>query len=323
MRSVADWIGKIERVDLRLAWSNEAFGFTPWLAEPDNLSFYIGEPLGLDLEVAGREHRVGPYWADILCSDKRSGFRVVIENQLERADHSHLGQLLTYAAGLKADIMIWIASRFSPEHTRALHLINELNPDRLRAFALELEVQRIGDSALAPSFKKIVAPENWRVATTPPTGESAKRHTECSQRRLEYWETFVAGLVLETEVDRVPKPNTLGNLRFSLKGRDLWITVYGAASLGRLGRIGVFVKGSPDFGRLFFGHQDSINSQFGPGLVWDDGEQWTISLAIDANPADRSDWQRQHTWLAGQLNSFLRIFKPYADGLVRSRTVDG
>jgi hypothetical protein len=299
-------------VDVRAAWSNEPLVFTPWLAEPDNLSYYIGVPLGLDLELVALEKRVGPFSADIVCRDKRSASLVVIENQLEQTDHRHLGQLFTYAAGLPASTVIWISSRFCPEHAAALRLLNELNPEKLRAFGLQVEVLRIADSPPAPKFTTVVAPTHWSSVVSTAANESAKTHSECSARRYEYWKTFLAGLILETQVDRIPSPNTLGNLRFNLKGRDLWITVYSAASLGRMGRIGVFVRGSAAFGEMFLQQRESIAGQIGEGLAWTTGEQWTIVMATDADPADKADWPRQHKWLAGHLNRFLCTFQPYA-----------
>jgi hypothetical protein len=76
-------------VDVRAAWSNEPLVFTPWPAEPDTLSYYVGVPLGLDLQVEALEKRAVPFSADLLCRDKRSESRVVIENQLEQTDHRH------------------------------------------------------------------------------------------------------------------------------------------------------------------------------------------------------------------------------------------
>lgn len=41
-------LGKLSRVDLRTVWQNEASGFTPWLAKPENLAI-LGETLGREL----------------------------------------------------------------------------------------------------------------------------------------------------------------------------------------------------------------------------------------------------------------------------------
>jgi hypothetical protein len=92
-------LGRLERVDVRTVWINEAGAFTPWLAEEVNLAL-LGDAIGLELELEAKEKDVGPFRADILCKDLVNGAWVLIENQLERTDHTHLGQLLTYAAGL-------------------------------------------------------------------------------------------------------------------------------------------------------------------------------------------------------------------------------
>jgi integrase len=46
------------------------------------------------------------------------------ENQLEKAGHSHLGQLITRVAGLKAANIVWIAERFTEEHRAELDWLN-------------------------------------------------------------------------------------------------------------------------------------------------------------------------------------------------------
>jgi hypothetical protein len=101
-------LGKLEPVDPRQAWSSEGGHFTPWLAQPDNIAL-LGEAIGLELEVEAQEKNVGPFRADILCRNTIDASWVLIENQLERTDHTHLGQLLTYAAGLEAVTIIWVA----------------------------------------------------------------------------------------------------------------------------------------------------------------------------------------------------------------------
>lgn len=109
-------LGKLERISLRKAWAHEAGEFTPWLAQADNLTL-LAETLGLDeLELVGTEHPVGDFKVDILCSD--NGGKVIIENQLEKTNHAHLGQILTYAAGVGARRVIWLASPSAPSMWR-------------------------------------------------------------------------------------------------------------------------------------------------------------------------------------------------------------
>ena len=94
-------LSRLEPVDLETVWDNEPAAFTPWLAEEENLRI-LGDALGFDLELEALERTVGPFRADIACHDTCIGERVLIENQLGRSDHVHLGRTFTYAAGLDA-----------------------------------------------------------------------------------------------------------------------------------------------------------------------------------------------------------------------------
>jgi len=128
-----DPLGRLERVDLREIWLSEAQDFTPWLARPENLSV-LAETLGMELELEAQEQAVGPFRADLLCKDLDSDKWVLVENQLERTDHRHLGQLMTYAAGLKAVSIVWIAASFTEEHRAALDWLNENYRREFRVF---------------------------------------------------------------------------------------------------------------------------------------------------------------------------------------------
>ena len=118
-------LGRLERVDdLRKTWATEDQDFTPWLARSENLAV-LAETLRLELETEAQEKKVGLFRADILCKEVGSDAWVLIENQLERTDHTHLGQLMTYAAGLDAVTVIWIAASFTDEHRAALDWLND------------------------------------------------------------------------------------------------------------------------------------------------------------------------------------------------------
>ena len=123
-------LGRLTRVDLRDIWTSEAIDFTPWLAQPENISI-LGDTLGIDLELEAQEKAVGPFRADILCKDIGTDSWVLVENQLERTDHTHLGQLLTYASGLQAVTIVWIAARFTEEHRATLDWLNKITDERV------------------------------------------------------------------------------------------------------------------------------------------------------------------------------------------------
>ena len=150
-------LGRLERVDLRQVWQREANSFTPWLAENLHL---IGEAIEMDLSLEAVEKTVGTFRADIVARNVKTDDWVLIENQLERTDHSHLGQILTYAAGLKATTVVWIAYQFADEHTAALDWLNSVTDENIRFFGLQIELWRI-DSSMAPKFNIVSRPNTW------------------------------------------------------------------------------------------------------------------------------------------------------------------
>src|SRR5579884_1277079 len=96
----------------RAIWANEARDFTPWLlANADRL----GEALGIELELTEAEHPVGGFALDLVGRDLTNDAVVMVENQLEGTDHTHLGQILTYAAGTGATTIVWVATSFREE----------------------------------------------------------------------------------------------------------------------------------------------------------------------------------------------------------------
>lgn len=154
MTSTSEPMGRLERVDLREAWETEDGDFTPWLAQEENIAL-LGDAIGIDLEVEAQEKQVGPFRADILCLDTATTDKhwVLIENQLYRTDHTHLGQLMTYAAGLDAVTIVWIAGQFAEEHRVALDWLNEITEEEIRFFGIEVELWRIGNSPPAPQIQ--------------------------------------------------------------------------------------------------------------------------------------------------------------------------
>ena len=147
-----------QRVKQRTIWPHEAQEFTPWLA--DNLSF-LAKTLNMELEFEAREKDVGGVRADLVCRNKVDNSRIVIENQLEKSDHSHLGQVLTYAAGLQAATLVWIATEFRNPHRVTLNWHNEITPAHFKFFGVELRTWQYSTAVHFAEFSIVSKPENW------------------------------------------------------------------------------------------------------------------------------------------------------------------
>lgn len=111
-----------------------------------------------------------------------------MENQLEESDHTHLGQILTYAAGTDPTTIVWIATGFRSEHRAALDWLNERTTEETRFFGVEIEVVRIGDSIPAPAFKLVAQPNDWGKQVR--AAAQAAGMTERGQLYWEFWLKF-------------------------------------------------------------------------------------------------------------------------------------
>ena len=303
-------LGRLEEMPVREVWKNEATSFTPWLAKSEKVAL-LGQALGIDLEVEAQEERVGVFRADILCRDLERGNLVLIENQLERTDHGHLGQLLTYAAGLKAATIVWVSPKICDEHRSALEWLNDITDEHFNFLGVEIGVLRIGRSEPAPKFSAVVRPNGWNRFIR----RAAAEANGTAKTRLEYWQRFLEGLQLKDGDLKLPRPNSIWNLRFTVRGNDLWITVYAASSSAR---IGVFLKSRTDDFRRLYAQRASLEEVLGEQLGWNEPESddyWTVGLSKDANPQNRDDWPGQHRWLATKLNGFLSVIVPKIRGL--------
>ncbi|BDQ00732.1 DUF4268 domain-containing protein [Aquiluna sp. KACHI24] len=181
-------IGRIQEVDLRSVWPHEALSFTPWLEEnPQEL----GELLGLDLDLS-KEHPIGSFSLDLVGTDLASGRSVIIENQLEKSNHSHLGQLLTYAGGVRPQIVVWVAKQIREEHRAALNWLNSVTDNETHFFGVEVRAIKIGDSLPAPMLDLVVEPNVWGKQVR----ESASKASRSDRLNAygEFWESLIAEL---------------------------------------------------------------------------------------------------------------------------------
>ena len=321
--TTAQELGTFQRVGLRSVWPDEARDFTPWLAK--NISL-LGDALGMNLEVRAQEAAVGIYSLDILAHDRENDCSVVIENQLETTDHSHLGQLLTYAGGFNANVAVWIAGEFRDEHREALDMLNNRTGEDTQFFGVEVEVLQIDNSRPSVTFKLVAIPRKWRNPKQRSRGSGGVRHNE-------RYKQFYQGLVerLNSEASGFA---------------DLPIKKIGAEHFCKLAPAAKNVRYSASFGS-FYGYKNTawvqliiksdnrgwdknvfnqlqeqkeeIETELGTTLVWkpDHSGQSGIMIpregSIDASPEMLREVQG---WMVERLLKFKEVFGPRLAELV-------
>ncbi len=316
-------LGRLERVDLRDIWETEAQHFTPWLAQEDNLTI-LGNTIGIELELEVQEKNVGPFRADILCKDTVTNNWVLIENQLERTDHIHLGQLLTYAAGLQAVTIAWVSAQFIDEHRAALDWLNDITDDRFRFFGLEVELWRIGDSLAAPKFNVVSKPNDW----TRSVGRSARRISdealsELQNIQLKYWTSFGEFLRGAGSQIRSMKPQAQHYTNYGIGKSDLHL----ATTINtRENRLGVELYIQADEAKSYFNllrqQKDQVEAELGVPLDWQEQpDRKTSRISIykeNSDPTNDADWPSQHAWMADMLDRFDKTFRSRVKSLEAS-----
>ena len=304
-------LGRLEKIDLRSFWKREDTDFTPWLANEENIQL-LSETIGIELEVISQEESVGPFSADILCKDTINDHYVLIENQLERTDHTHLGQLMTYAAGLDAVTIIWIAQKFTEEHRAALDWLNRITDNTFTFFGIEIELYKIGDSAPAPMFNIVSKPNDWSKLVK--KSASTQNVTDTKLLQQEYW----SGLkdYMEDNKSFVKMQNPLPqhwtniaigksnfHLSASVNSRDksvnIWLNIMGE-------------NAKENFDKLHDQYYNNSLTEISQDLVWDKMEGRKMSavmLKSNGDFSDKSDWANQFIWFKDHLEKYTKYFK--------------
>lgn len=256
-------VGRLEPVSLREVWAKEARDFTTWLS--NNIDM-LSEHLGIELTAIESEKSVGTFAADILAED-RDGLHVVIENQLDRTDHDHLGKLITYLSNLDAKTAIWITSDPRPEHIRAIEYLNEVVPEDTNFYLVQIKAFKIGDSEPAPYFNVVAGPSSEVKSR----GEIKKEFAEKDQKRLEFFRQL-----LERSNAKLPLFRNV-----SPAGYQSWVNA-GAGKSGLAwayvarrndAKVELFLCGDAETNLRRFkslqASREKIESAFGEPLEWD------------------------------------------------------
>ncbi|WP_276371814.1 DUF4268 domain-containing protein [Chryseolinea sp. H1M3-3] len=194
-------LGELRAVSARQKWTSEAREFTPWLFQ--NIE-QLNEAIGVELEVENMEVACGPYAADILAKDTGTGKYVVIENQLERTDHDHLGKALTYVSVLDASTIVWIATEFTEEHIKALDWLNDHTTEDISFYGVQIELWQIDDSKPALKFQVLSKP-NEAVRQAART-KSSEELSDSKKFQFDFWTKLRAKLEKTKRIPSLQSP---------------------------------------------------------------------------------------------------------------------
>ncbi|MFU1926790.1 DUF4268 domain-containing protein [Bordetella hinzii] len=310
-------LSKLSQVPLREAWKHEANDFTPWLAEADNLNA-LADALGIsELVRVATEHWVGEFKLDILCTDGDD--QVIIENQLEKTDHTHLGQIIAYAAGVGARKVIWVAEKFRPEHAAALQFLNDNTTDDLGFFAVEVELWRIGDSPLAPKFEVVVKPDNWTKASREQV-RAASATTPIKQLQQKFWIALKEYLAQHAPNIRPQQARPQHWLNNSIGRSGFGLNVTANARDERFG-IQLYIhsaQAKQHFDNLYAQKVD-IEAKLGFALDWqrlEDAQATRIAAWLpNASIENEARWPEYQAWISQQLVKMDAVLRPIVRAL--------
>jgi hypothetical protein len=304
-------LGKLVKVPLREVWALEAAHFSVWLA--DNID-QLADALDLELGAAEREVAIGRYSCDIVAQDLSNGTKVIIENQLEPTNHTHLGQLVTYASGIDAGVVIWISPDFREEHRSALDWLNSHTGEAKQFFGIQIEAWQIDSSRPAPVFKVVASPNGWQK------GVSGGGRRGIESQRTRFFIEFFSALAIElraADFTRVGKPGGYAWLIADRVRDNVYLSI--AFSRTRL-TVELAIESAnallnQDVFKALNEDREEIEGKLGLPLVWSFDESrrrqtiWTFREDVDR--LSEASLEAARIWSVEAARRMKTVFEPY------------
>lgn len=302
-------LGRIKQVELRDIWKHEATDFTKWLAKPENLDL-LSEEINIELSPIDTEYNVGRFKVDIYAEEANSDRKIIIENQLEKTNHDHLGKLITYASGLDAEIIIWIVKDVLEEHQQAIDWLNENTNEKLNFFAIKMEVWKIGDSIAAPKFHVISKPNNWTKSVKQSAEKANLTPTKLLQ--LKFWDGFKA-YVSDNNIDiklRKTNPQHWYDISYGRQDSHISLTIN---SQKKEFACEIYIPDSQETYQTFSENNNTINTDI-PQLIWMElptKKASRIKKTLKGDFTKENKWIEYFKWLSETVLQFQETFGRY------------
>lgn len=305
-------LGTLKTIDLRAAWKHEAHDFTKWLALEENLSF-LGEAIGFDLKLVQVEAEVGNFSADILAEEESTGRKIIIENQLEVTDHSHLGQIITYASGYNAGVVVWVVKDVREEHRQAIDWLNSHTDDTIEFYLVKIELWQIGDSPYAPKFDIVCKPNDWaKTAKEAVAGNQELTATKLAQ--LEFWNQFKEYAQQHHSKLRIRKGSPRHWSDISIGCGSAAHVVLVVNSKNDLFGVDLYIGHSKELFTRLHARKSEIETELGQTLTWiapPEKKASRVKLRMKGSFADKAHWESHFEWLLKNAELFQSVFPKY------------
>lgn len=276
----------------------------------------------MDLELGPKEASVGDFSLDLLAKELGTGRAVVIENQLTKTDHDHLGKLLTYAAGFSASVVIWVVESIREEHRQALEWLNQRTDTDTSFFGVVIEALQIDNSNPAFNFKVVVSPNEWQknqrrqvVGRVSNRGESYRKYFQLLIDELRDKHRFTGA--------RKGQPQNWYSFSSGVSGIHFNAVFAG----NNLVRVELYIdQGDIEKNKSLFNwlqeQKEAVETQCGTALEWerlDERQGCRISVncsgSIESGAEELDEIRR---WQINNLLTFKKVFGPLIkDGVKR------
>jgi len=303
-------LSRLKKVDLREAWAHEAYDFTQWLSNEDNIEL-LGDEIGIEISVLETEASVGRFSVDMLAEESNKGNDIIIENQLEKTNHDHLGKIITYAAGVEADIVIWIVKESQEEHQKAIQWLNESTNNEISFFLVQIELWQIDNSNYAPKINVIEKPNYWSKEVK--TSVENAKLTKTKRMQLDFWTKLkeYAEKRGENIGFRKPYPQNWYDVSIGVSDAHISLTVN-----TREEEIAceIYIPDSPDTFNMFFENKNKIESEIEESLDWQElpeKKASRIKLIKKYSITNEDDWSEAFDWMIRHVELFEKVFSQY------------
>jgi hypothetical protein len=220
---------------------------------------------------------------------------------------------MTYASGLDAFTVIWIAEKITEEHRAALDWLNNITDENIEFFGIEIELFQIGDSSPAPMFNMVSKPNTWSKSIKRSSNNIQLSETKLMQQQYwqamkEYTETEKLSFRMQKALPQHWTNISIGKTNYKIcaiaNSRDKWIAVqlvvYGNNALEKFNRM-----------RTKYEH-DSKNN-LSTDIEWlekEGGKEHHINMIFYNNdPLNKKVMTEQHKILVEWIEKFHTYFK--------------